>query len=288
MKSKINIEDLVNKYIKPNAGMIWDLMNEFKKNGYNTDDVKECFGYLYNEYNDIISPERYLEIESVDYSECDLMHTCYAILGIESSNGNTVMSPSTFNRRLAMVCKGFNALKTVLNVYLTDKYYYNYYYKLDLLPEEIRGYWLGEHSVADVPGLYFFALEVVNYLLLPLEEGKKKYPIVELLQYIGEFTEFEIDNIKSLYIDLFNYSNNVVKYQDRDYLHYYANICKKFEDNMELMNLGFDGSRYIDLYRLFNDLMDDLYKRHIKKEKIYNKIIPIEILRVGGIDETEN
>ena len=288
MKSKINIEDLVNKYIKPNAGMIWDLMNEFKKNGYNTDDVKECFGYLYNEYNDIISPERYLEIESVDYSECDLMHTCYAILGIESSNGNTVMSPSAFNRRLAMVCKGFNALKTVLNVYLTDKYYYNYYYKLDLLPEEIRGYWLGEHSVADVPGLYFFALEVVNYLLLPLEEGKNKYPLIELLQYIGEFTEFEIDNIKSLYIDLFNYSNNVVKYQDRDYLHYYANICKKFEDNMELMNLGFDKSRYIDLYRLFNDLMDDLYKRHIMKEKIYNKIISIGILRVGGIDETEN
>ena len=222
------------------------------------------------------------------YTQYDLMHTCYAILGIETSNGNTVTSSSTFNRRLSMICRGFHSLKNVLNVYLIDKYYYNYSYKLSLLPEEIREYWLGDHSISDIPGLYFFALEVVSYLLLTPEEGKKKYPLIELLQYIGEFTEYEMDNIRNLYIDLFNYSDNVVKYQDRDYLQYYANVCKKFEDNMELMNLGFDRSRYIDLYRLFNDLMDDLYKRHISKEKMYNKIIPIGIFRIGGIDETEN
>ena len=144
---------------------------------------------------------------------------------------------------------------------------------------------MGDCSIADIPGLYFFALEVVSYLLLTPLEGKKKYPVVELLEYIGAFTELEVENIKTFYKDLFNYSNNIVKYQDRDYLHYYANICKKFEDSMELMNFGFDKDRYIDLYRLFNDLMDDLYKRHIKKEKMYNKIIPYEIFRVGGIDE---
>ena len=286
MKNEIKIDELVNNYIKPNTGRVWELMNEFKKNGYNVEDAKECFGYMYNEFNDIISPGSHLGIEKVSYySEFDLMRTCYAIVGIESSNEHYLMEPSSFNRRLNMICKGFTALYTVLNVYLIDRYYYNYSYKLSLLPEEIREHWMGDCSIADIPGLYFFALEVVSYLLLTPLEGKKKYPVVELLEYIGAFTELEVESIKTLYKDLFNYSNNIVKYQDRDYLHYYANICKKFEDSMELMNFGFDKDRYIDLYRLFNDLMDDLYKRHIKKEKMYNKIIPYEIFRVGGIDE---
>jgi len=286
MKNEIKIDELVNNYIKPNAGRVWELMNEFKKNGYNVEDAKECFGYMYNEFNDIVSPGSHLGIEKVPYySEFDLMRTCYAIVGIESSNEHYLMEPSSFNRRLNMICKGFTALYTVLNVYLIDRYYYNYSYKLSLLPEEIREHWMGDCSIADIPGLYFFALEVVSYLLLTPLEAKKKYPVVKLLEYIGAFTELEVENIKTLYKDLFNYSNNIVKYQDRDYLHYYANICKKFEDSMELMNFGFDKDRYIDLYRLFNDLMDDLYKRHIKKEKIYNKIIPYEIFRVGGIDE---
>ena len=73
-----------------------------------------------------------------------------------------------------MICKGFTALNTVLNVYLIDRYYYNYSYKMSLLPEEIREHWLGEHSVAEVPGLYYFALEVVSYLLLTPLEGKKE------------------------------------------------------------------------------------------------------------------
>ncbi len=281
--------DMIIKYVNSNSGKVWDLLNELKENKYTLEDAKECFGYMYTYFNEPKESEAYLGVVTEPYyTQYDLMHTCYAILGIETSNGNTVTSSSTFNRRLSMVCKGFHSLKNVLNVYLIDKYYYNYSYKLSLLPEEIREYWLGDHSISDIPGLYYFALEVVSYLLLTPEEGKKKYPLIELLQYIGEFTEYEMDNIRNLYIDLFNYSDNVVKYQDRDYLHYYANVCKKFEDNMELMNLGFDRSRYIDLYRLFNDLMDDLYKRHILKEKMYNKIIPIGIFRVGGIDETEN
>ena len=139
MKNEIKIDELVNNYIKPNAGRVWELMNEFKKNGYNVEDAKECFGYMYNEFNDIVSPGSHLGIEKVSYySEFDLMRTCYAILGIESNNGNTIMTPSTFNRRLNMICKGFTALYTVLNVYLIDRYYYNYSYKLSLLPEEIR------------------------------------------------------------------------------------------------------------------------------------------------------
>ena len=281
--------DMIIKYVNSNSGKVWDLLNELKENKYTLEDAKECFGYMYAYFNEPKDSGSYLGVVTEPYyTQYDLMHTCYAILGIETSNGNTVTSSSTFNRRLSMICRGFHSLKNVLNVYLIDKYYYNYSYKLSLLPEEIREYWLGDHSISDIPGLYFFALEVVSYLLLTPEEGKKKYPLIELLQYIGEFTEYEMDNIRNLYIDLFNYSDNVVKYQDRDYLHYYANVCKKFEDNMELMNLGFDGSRYIDLYRLFNDLMDDLYKRHILKEKMYNKIIPIGIFRVGGIDETEN
>lgn len=281
--------DMIIKYVNSNSGKVWDLLNELKENKYTLEDAKECFGYMYAYFNEPKDSGAYLGVVTEPYyTQYDLMHTCYAILGIETSNGNTVTSSSTFNRRLSMICRGFHSLKNVLNVYLIDKYYYNYSYKLSLLPEEIREYWLGDHSISDIPGLYFFALEVVSYLLLTPEEGKKKYPLIELLQYIGEFTEYEMDNIRNLYIDLFNYSDNVVKYQDRDYLHYYANVCKKFEDNMELMNLGFDRSRYIDLYRLFNDLMDDLYKRHISKEKMYNKIIPIGIFRVGGIDETEN
>ena len=281
--------DMIIKYVNSNSGKVWDLLNELKENKYTLEDAKECFGYMYAYFNEPKESGAYLGVVTEPYyTQYDLMHTCYAILGIETSNGNTVTSSSTFNRRLSMICRGFHSLKNVLNVYLIDKYYYNYSYKLSLLPEEIREYWLGDHSISDIPGLYFFALEVVSYLLLTPEEGKKKYPLIELLQYIGEFTEYEMDNIRNLYIDLFNYSDNVVKYQDRDYLHYYANVCKKFEDNMELMNLGFDRSRYIDLYRLFNDLMDDLYKRHILKEKMYNKIIPIGIFRVGGIDETEN
>jgi hypothetical protein len=281
--------DMIIKYVNSNSGKVWDLLNELKENKYTLEDAKECFGYMYAYFNEPKESGAYLGVVTEPYyTQYDLMHTCYAILGIETSNGNTVTSSSSFNRRLSMICRGFHSLKNVLNVYLIDKYYYNYSYKLSLLPEEIREYWLGDHSISDIPGLYFFALEVVSYLLLTLEEGKKKYPLIELLQYIGEFTEYEMDNIRNLYIDLFNYSDNVVKYQDRDYLHYYANVCKKFEDNMELMNLGFDRSRYIDLYRLFNDLMDDLYKRHILKEKMYNKIIPIGIFRVGGIDETEN
>ena len=281
--------DMIIKYVNSNSGTVWELLNELKENKCTLEDAKECFGYMYAYFNEPKDSGAYLGVVTEPYyTQYDLMHTCYAILGIETSNGNTVTSSSSFNRRLSMVCKGFHSLKNVLNVYLIDKYYYNYSYKLSLLPEEIREYWLGDHSISDIPGLYFFALEVVSYLLLTLEEGKKKYPLIELLQYIGEFTEYEMDNIRNLYIDLFNYSDNVVKYQDRDYLHYYANVCKKFEDNMELMNLGFDRSRYIDLYRLFNDLMDDLYKRHILKEKMYNKIIPIGIFRVGGIDETEN
>lgn len=281
--------DMIIKYVNSNSGKVWDLLNELKENKYTLEDAKECFGYMYAYFNEPKEIGAYLGVVTEPYyTQYDLMHTCYAILGIETSNGNTITSSSTFNRRLSMVCKGFHSLKNVLNVYLIDKYYYNYSYKLSLLPEEIREYWLGDHSISDIPGLYFFALEVVSYLLLTPEEGKKKYPLIELLQYIGEFTEYEMDNIRNLYIDLFNYSDNVVKYQDRDYLHYYANVCKKFEDNMELMNFGFDRSRYIDLYRLFNDLMDDLYKRHILKEKMYNKIIPIGIFRVGGIDETEN
>lgn len=281
--------DMIIKYVNSNSGKVWDLLNELKENKCTLEDAKECFGYMYAYFNEPKDSGEYLGVVTEPYyTQYDLMHTCYAILGIETSNGNTVTSSSTFNRRLSMICRGFHSLKNVLNVYLIDKYYYNYSYKLSLLPEEIREYWLGDHSISDIPGLYFFALEVVSYLLLTPEEGKKKYPLIELLQYIGEFTEYEMDNIRNLYIDLFNYSDNVVNYQNRDYLHYYANICKKFEDNMELMNLGFDRSRYIDLYRLFNDLMDDLYKRHIKKEKMYNKIIPIGIFRVGGIDETEN
>ena len=281
--------DMIIKYVNSNSGKVWDLLNELKENKCTLEDAKECFGYMYAYFNEPKDSRAYLGVVTEPYyTQYDLMHTCYAILGIETSNGNTITSSSTFNRRLSMICRGFHSLKNVLNVYLIDKYYYNYSYKLSLLPEEIREYWLGDHSISDIPGLYFFALEVVSYLLLTPEEGKKKYPLIELLQYIGEFTEYEMDNIRNLYIDLFNYSDNVVKYQDRDYLHYYANVCKKFEDNMELMNLGFDRSRYIDLYRLFNDLMDDLYKRHIKKEKMYNKIIPIGIFRVGGIDETEN
>lgn len=282
----MKVNDMIIKYVNSNSGKVWDLLNEFKENKYTLEDAKECFGYMYAYFNEPKDSGAYLGVVTEPYyTQYDLMHTCYAILGIETSNGNTVTSSSTFNRRLSMICRGFHSLKNVLNVYLIDKYYYNYSYKLSLLPEEIREYWLGDHSISDIPGLYFFALEVVSYLLLTPEEGKKKYPLIELLQYIGEFTEYEMDNIRNLYIDLFNYSDNVVKYQDRDYLHYYANVCKKFEDNMELMNLGFDRSRYIDLYRLFNDLMDDLYKRHIKKEKMYNKIIPIGIFRVGGIDE---
>lgn len=281
--------DMIIKYVNSNSGKVWDLLNELKENKYTLEDAKECFGYMYAYFNEPKDSGAYLGVVTEPYyTQYDLMHTCYAILGIETSNGNTVTSSSTFNRRLSMICRGFHSLKNVLNVYLIDKYYYNYSYKLSLLPEEIREYWLGDHSISDIPGLYFFALEVVSYLLLTPEEGKKKYPLIELLQYIGEFTEYEMDNIRNLYIDLFNYSDNVVKYQDRDYLHYYANVCKKFEDNMELMNLGFDRARYIDLYRLFNDLMDDLYKRHISKEKMYNKIIPIGIFRIGGIDETEN
>ena len=281
--------EMIIKYVNSNSGKVWDLLNELKENKYTLEDAKECFGYMYAYFNEPKESGAYLGVVTEPYyTQYDLMHTCYAILGIETSNGNTVTSSSSFNRRLSMICRGFHSLKNVLNVYLIDKYYYNYSYKLSLLPEEIREYWLGDHSISDIPGLYFFALEVVSYLLLTPEEGKKKYPLIELLQYIGEFTEYEMDNIRNLYIDLFNYSDNVVKYQDRDYLHYYANVCKKFEDNMELMNLGFDRSRYIDLYRLFNDLMDDLYKRHILKEKMYNKIIPIGIFRVGGIDETEN
>ena len=281
--------DMIIKYVNSNSGKVWDLLNELKENKYTVEDAKECFGYMYAYFNEPKESGSYLGVVTEPYyTQYDLMHTCYAILGIETSNGNTVTSSSTFNRRLSMICRGFYSLKNVLNVYLIDKYYYNYSYKLSLLPEEIREYWLGDHSISDIPGLYFFALEVVSYLLLTPEEGKKKYPLIELLQYIGEFTEYEMDNIRNLYIDLFNYNDNVVKYQERDYLHYYANVCKKFEDNMELMNLGFDRSRYIDLYRLFNDLMDDLYKRHILKEKMYNKIIPIGIFRVGGIDETEN
>ena len=278
--------DMIIKYVNSNSGKVWDLLNELKENKCTLEDAKECFGYMYAYFNEPKDSGAYLGVVTEPYyTQYDLMHTCYAILGIETSNGNTVTSSSTFNRRLSMICRGFHSLKNVLNVYLIDKYYYNYSYKLSLLPEEIREYWLGDHSISDIPGLYFFALEVVSYLLLTPEEGKKKYPLIELLQYIGEFTEYEMDNIRNLYIDLFNYSDNVVKYQDRDYLFYYANICKKFEDSMELMNFGFDKARYIDLYRLFNDLMDDLYKRHISKEKMYNKIIPIGIFRIGGIDE---
>ena len=282
-------EDMITRYVdyvNSNNGKIWDLMNEFKKNKYTLEEAKECFGYMYAYFNEPKEPELCLGVVTEPYfTEFDLMRTCYAIVGIESSNGHYLMEPSSFNKRLAMICKGFTALNTVLNVYLIDRYYYNYSYKLSLLPEEIREHWMGDCSIADIPGLYFFALEVVSYLLLTPLEAKKKYPVVELLEYIGGFTEFEVENIKTLYKDLFNYSNNIVKYQDRDYLHYYANICKKFEDSMELMNFGFDKDRYIDLYRLFNDLMDDLYTRNIKKEKIYNKIIAYEIFRVGGIDE---
>lgn len=286
MKNEIKIDELVDNYIKPNAGRVWELMNEFKKNGYNVEDVKECFGYMYNEFNDIISPGNHLGVVTDPfYSEFDLMRTCYAILGIESNNGNVVMVPSSFNRRLNMICKGFNVLYTLLNTYLVDRYYYNYSYKLSLLPEEIREHWMGDCSIADIPGLYFFALEVVSYLLLTPLEGKKRYPVVELLEYIGAFTEIEAENIKTLYKDLFSYSNDIAKYQDKEFLCYYDKVVNKFEESMNFVSLGFDKDRFPYMYKLFNDLMDDLYKRHIKKEKIYNKIIPIEILRVGGIDE---
>lgn len=62
MKNEIKIDELVDNYIKPNAGRVWELMNEFKKNGYNVEDVKECFGYMYNEFNDIISPGNHLGV----------------------------------------------------------------------------------------------------------------------------------------------------------------------------------------------------------------------------------
>lgn len=77
----------------------------------------------------------------------------------------------------------------------------------------------------------------------------------------------------------------MVKYQDKAFLFYFDKVTKKFEDSMSLVDLGFDKDRYGYMYKLFTGLMDDLYKRHIKKEKMYNKIIPYEIFRVGGIDE---
>lgn len=282
-------DDIISKYVdyvNSNSGKIWDLMNEFKKNKYTVEEAKECFGYMYAYFNESKESELCLGVVTEPYfTEFDLMHTCYAIVGIESSNGHYLIAPSSFNRRLAMICKGFTALNTVLNVYLIDRYYYNYSYKMSLLPEEIRGHWLGEHSVTEVPGLYYFALEVVSYLLLTPLEGKKKYPVVELLEYIGGFTEFEAEDIKNLYRDLFNYSDNVVKYQDKAFLFYFDKVTKKFEDSMSLVDLGFDKDRFSYMYKLFTDLMDDLYTRNIKKEKIYNKIIPYEIFRVGGIDE---
>lgn len=286
MKNEIKIDELVNNYIKPNAGRVWEFMNEFKKNGYNVEDAKECFGYMYAYFNEPKEAGECLGVVTEPYfTEYDLMRTCYAIVGIESSNGHYLMAPSSFNRRLAMICKGFTALNTVLNVYLIDRYYYNYSYKMSLLPEEIREHWLGEHSVAEVPGLYYFALEVVSYLLLTPLEAKKKYPVVELLEYIGGFTEFEVEDIKNLYRDLFNYSDNVVKYKDKAFLFYFDKVTKKFEDSMSLVDLGFDKDRFSYMYKLFTDLMDDLYTRNIKKEKIYNKIIPYEIFRIGGINE---
>lgn len=262
-------DDIIANYVRENGGKVWELMSELKKNKYTLEEAKECFGYMYAYFNEPKEAGECLGVVTEPYyTEFDLMRTCYAIVGIESSNGNYLMAPSSFNRRLAMICKGFTALNTVLNVYLIDRYYYNYSYKMSLLPEEIREHWLGEHSVAEVPGLYYFALEVV-----------------ELLEYIGGFTEFEAEDIKNLYRDLFNYSDNVVKYQDKAFLFYYDKVTKKFEDSMSLVDLGFDKDRFSYMYKLFTDLMDDLYTRNIKKEKIYNKIIPYEIFRVGGIDE---
>lgn len=268
---------------------IWDMFTKFNQNKLIDEDVNKIMNGLWKVFNDIKSPYRHLGVVSDDsyITANDIKEMCHIILlnNDELRSKLDVIGVSLFNMELNKVCRGYYACEYVLNKYLLDDYYFDYKPYFNKLPEKIQSTWVGNFLIKDKPALYFFAMDVINYLLSTDINNATKYHIIDMLSYMGNNTEFETYLIRDTYVKLLNYSNNIKDYKAEEFNKFKEEIKAWFSNRISTSLFAFNSNCTDFIFELFLNLHNDIYRKFILNEDIENKVISKDTLNLGGKDE---
>ena len=268
---------------------LWDMFTKFNQYKLIDEDVNKVMNGLWQGFNDIKSPYRHLGVVSEDsyITANDIKEMCHIILlnNDELRSKLGVTGVSLFNMELNKICRGYYACEHVLNKCLLDGYYFNYKTYFDKLPENIQNIWIGNFLIKDKPALYFFAMDVIKYLLNADSTNYVKYHVVDMLSYIGSNTEFEMYLIRDTCVKLLTYSNNIKDYKTEEFNKFKEETKAWFDNRISTSLFRFNPNCTDFIFELFLDLYDGIYKKFILGEDIENKIINEEPLNIGGKDE---
>lgn len=268
---------------------IWDMFTKFNQNKLIDEDVNKIMNWLWQAFNDIKSPYRHLGVVSDDsyITANDIKEMCHIILlnNEELRSKLDVIGVSLFNMELNKICRGYYACEYVLNKYLLDDYYFDYKPYFNKLPEKIQSTWIGSFIIKDKPALYFFAMDVIKYLLSTDINNATKYHTIDMLSYIGNNTEFETFLIRDTYVKLLNYSSNIKDYETEKFNKFKEEIKAWFSNRISTSLFAFNPKCTDFIFELFLNLHNDIYRKFILSEDIENKVITEETLNIGGKDE---
>ena len=268
---------------------IWDMFTKFNQNKLIDEDVNKIMNWLWQAFNDIKSPYRHLGVVSDDsyITANDIKEMCHIILlnNDELRSKLDVIGVSLFNMELNKICRGYYACEYVLNKYLLDDYYFDYKPYFNKLPEKIQNTWIGNFIIKDKPALYFFAMDVIKYLLSTDINNATKYHTIDMLSYIGNNTEFETFLIRDTYVKLLNYSSNIKDYETEKFNKFKEEIKAWFSNRISTSLFAFNSKCTDFIFELFLNLHNDIYRKFILNEDVENKIINKETLNMGGKDE---
>lgn len=268
---------------------IWDMFTKFNQYKLIDEDVNKIMNGLWQLFNDIKSPYRHLGVVSEDLyiTANDIKEMCHIILlnNDELRSKLDVIGVSLFNMELNKICRGYYACEHVLNKYLLDDYYFDYKPYFNKLPEKIQNIWIGNFLIKDKPALYFFAMDVIKYLLSTDINNATKYRTIDMLSYIGNNTEFETFLIRDTYVKLLNYSHNIKDYKAEEFNKFKEEIKAWFSNRISTSLFAFNSNCTDFIFELFLNLHNDIYRKFILNEDIENKIINKETLNLGGKDE---
>ena len=268
---------------------IWDMFTKFNQNKLIDEDVNKIMNWLWQAFNDIKSPYRHLGVVSDDsyITANDIKEMCHIILlnNEELRSKLDVIGVSLFNMELNKICRGYYACEYVLNKYLLDDYYFDYKPYFNKLPEKIQNIWIGNFLIKDKPALYFFAMDVIKYLLSTDINNATKYRTIDMLSYIGNNTKFETFLIRDTYVKLLNYSHNIKDYKAEEFNKFKEEIKAWFSNRISTSLFVFNSNCTDFIFELFLNLHNDIYRKFILSEDIENKVITEETLNIGGKDE---